>query len=62
MIERSRYGPETRDWTELKGVVVVLWVAALLVFVVVHYSLPRDRVIVLDAKVTPLQLAVSVKP
>ena len=62
MTERSAYRREARDWTELKGVVVVLWVAALLVFVVVHYSLPQDRVIVLDAKVTPLQLAGSVKP
>jgi hypothetical protein len=62
MTERRKFRREDHDWTELKGVVAVLWLAAVLVFLVVHYSLPQDQVIVLDAKVTPLKLAGSANP
>jgi hypothetical protein len=43
-----------RDWTELKGVVAVLCLAAGLVFVAVHFLVPRDHDIVLTTKVSPV--------
>ncbi len=62
MTERSTFRREDHDWAELKGVVAVLWLAAVLVFLVVHYSLPREDVIVLDTKAMPLKLAGTAKP
>jgi hypothetical protein len=62
MTDKGILRRENRDWTELKGVVAALWLAAVLVFLAVHYSVPRDQDIVLDAKVTPVKLAGSAKP